>query len=101
MQLEIFYSLKQHFTMTLLMAIIVANLHGIISSRYYRKQEIKIIPCAVTWMNYQNPKRDRFIRVRSFQTNQLILDNRLSPHSILHFIQKKKGLTILNTGTQE
>jgi hypothetical protein len=50
-------------------------------------------------MNYQNPKRDRFIQMKFFPTKQLILDNRLLPHLTWHFIQKKKGLTILNSGT--
>jgi hypothetical protein len=49
-------------------------------------------------MNYQNPKQGRFIQMKFFQTKQLILDNRLLPHSTWHFIQRKKGLTILNTG---
>jgi hypothetical protein len=47
-------------------------------------------------MNYQKPKQGRFIQMKFFQTKQLILDNRLLPHSTWHFIQKKKGHTILN-----
>ena len=42
-------------------------------------------------MNYQNLKQDRFIHMRSFQTEQLILANRLLTTFDLAFYPKERG----------
>src|SRR4030095_1186223 len=99
MRMGTFYFLRQHCIMILRMVTTELNWPGIISSKCCRNMEMQITRWDMMQMNYQNRKQDRFIHMRSFQIKQLILANRLSPLLILHFIQKKEDLIILNTGT--
>src|SRR5678815_5909385 len=90
MQMGIFYFLKPHSIMILLMVITGPNWPGIISSRYCRNMGMQITHWDMMRMNYQSRKQDRFIPMRSFQIKQLISANRLSPPLISPIIRKKE-----------